>query len=155
MDRQLARLVHLPPNLVGPSHSGVVLRRLQRDFYSVENPGSCPKCASKNVRQDEDTLDTWFSSGARTFSTLGWRMNQNRLEKISPDTMDADGLRDPVFLDGQNDFDVLMRSTIFRSKEVYIHGMVRGQRRPQFSKSSATALIRWKLSRNTARTPCV
>jgi valyl-tRNA synthetase len=39
---------------------------------SREDVTECPKCHSKNVRQDEDVLDTWFSSGLWPFSTLGW-----------------------------------------------------------------------------------
>lgn len=37
-----------------------------------EEPKSCPKCGSANLRQEEDVLDTWFSSGLWPFSTLGW-----------------------------------------------------------------------------------
>ncbi len=33
---------------------------------------TCPKCGSKNIRQEEDVLDTWFSSALWPFSTLGW-----------------------------------------------------------------------------------
>jgi valyl-tRNA synthetase len=37
-----------------------------------EDPTECPKCHSKNLRQDEDILDTWFSSALWPFSTMGW-----------------------------------------------------------------------------------
>ena len=37
-----------------------------------ENPGKCPKCGCTHMTQDEDTLDTWFSSALWPFSTLGW-----------------------------------------------------------------------------------
>ena len=37
-----------------------------------ENPGKCEKCGSKDIYQDEDTLDTWFSSALWPFSTMGW-----------------------------------------------------------------------------------
>ncbi len=37
-----------------------------------EDPTECPKCHSKNLRQDEDVLDTWFSSALWPFSTMGW-----------------------------------------------------------------------------------
>ena len=40
---------------------------------SKHDPGKCEKCGSANIKQDEDTLDTWFSSGLWPFSTLGWR----------------------------------------------------------------------------------
>jgi len=42
---------------------------------AVEEPASCSSCGSKNLVQDQDTLDTWFSSGMWTFSTLGWPDN--------------------------------------------------------------------------------
>jgi valyl-tRNA synthetase len=35
-------------------------------------PSACPRCGSQNLRQDDDVLDTWFSSGLWPFSTLGW-----------------------------------------------------------------------------------
>jgi valyl-tRNA synthetase len=35
-------------------------------------PDHCPKCGSADIRQDEDVLDTWFSSALWPFSTLGW-----------------------------------------------------------------------------------
>ena len=41
-------------------------------IVSVDEPGECPRCKGGNLRQDEDTLDTWFSSALWPFSTLGW-----------------------------------------------------------------------------------
>ena len=41
-------------------------------IVSVDEPGECPRCKGVNLRQDEDTLDTWFSSALWPFSTLGW-----------------------------------------------------------------------------------
>ncbi len=41
-------------------------------IVSKEDPTECPHCHSKNLLQDEDTLDTWFSSALWPFSTLGW-----------------------------------------------------------------------------------
>ena len=41
-------------------------------IVEYDDPDSCPKCDSKNLQQDEDVLDTWFSSGLWTHSTLGW-----------------------------------------------------------------------------------
>ena len=37
-----------------------------------EDPTQCQHCGSKNIRRDEDVLDTWFSSALWPFSTLGW-----------------------------------------------------------------------------------
>jgi valyl-tRNA synthetase len=41
-------------------------------IVSEETPEKCPKCSSKNLRRDEDVLDTWFSSWLWPFSTMGW-----------------------------------------------------------------------------------
>ena len=41
-------------------------------FADVNSPQNCPKCNSQNIHQDEDVLDTWFSSALWPFSTMGW-----------------------------------------------------------------------------------
>jgi len=48
------------------------------------DPNECPKCHSKNLRQDEDILDTWFSSALWPFSTLGWPEKTPDLVKFYP-----------------------------------------------------------------------
>ena len=75
VDAQHPGLVHQPPALVGPPHPGVVRRGGQR----LRRPQTRPKCARSTtaapacaLRQDEDVLDTWFSSALWPFSTLGW-----------------------------------------------------------------------------------
>ena len=79
------RLVHQPPALVGPSHPGLV--RDQRDRWQVHRhhplrggpqrtealeKAKAEYGAAAEIEQDEDVLDTWFSSGLWPFSTLGW-----------------------------------------------------------------------------------
>jgi len=49
-----------------------------------EEPKSCPKCKGKNLKQDEDVLDTWFSSALWPFSTMGWPDKTKELEKFYP-----------------------------------------------------------------------
>jgi len=49
-----------------------------------QDPTECPKCRSKNLRQDEDILDTWFSSALWPFSTLGWPEKTPDLAKFYP-----------------------------------------------------------------------
>ncbi|MDH5683731.1 MAG: valine--tRNA ligase [candidate division WOR-3 bacterium] len=49
-----------------------------------EDPKSCPKCKSKDIRQDEDILDTWFSSALWPFSTMGWPNPTEDLKKFYP-----------------------------------------------------------------------
>ena len=47
-------------------------------------PGKCPKCGSAHISQDEDTLDTWFSSALWPFSTLGWPDKTPELDYFYP-----------------------------------------------------------------------
>jgi valyl-tRNA synthetase len=51
---------------------------------AVETPVSCPECGSKELRQDNDVLDTWFSSALWPFATLGWPDETPDLEKFYP-----------------------------------------------------------------------
>ena len=43
-----------------------------KQWSAITDPDTCPDCGSADIRQDEDVLDTWFSSGLWPFSTLGW-----------------------------------------------------------------------------------
>ena len=49
-----------------------------------EMPEKCPKCGCTHLHQDEDTLDTWFSSALWPFSTLGWPEKTPELEYFYP-----------------------------------------------------------------------
>ena len=53
-------------------------------FAARTDPAACPKCGSKKIRQDEDVLDTWFSSALWPFSTLGWPDETKDLEYYYP-----------------------------------------------------------------------
>ncbi|MHC4712777.1 MAG: valine--tRNA ligase [Planctomycetota bacterium] len=53
-------------------------------FAAREDPSECRKCSSNNLRQDEDTLDTWFSSALWPFSTLGWPDETKDLDYYYP-----------------------------------------------------------------------
>jgi valyl-tRNA synthetase len=50
-------------------------------------PSSCPRCGGSDLRQDDDVLDTWFSSGLWPFSTLGWPERTADLEKYYPTSL--------------------------------------------------------------------
>ncbi|MCA1932829.1 MAG: valine--tRNA ligase, partial [Calditerrivibrio sp.] len=51
---------------------------------STKDPTSCEKCGSKNIEQDKDVLDTWFSSALWPFSTMGWPEKNKTIEKFYP-----------------------------------------------------------------------
>ncbi len=56
-------------------------------IVAIETPKKCPKCGGKNLRQDEDVLDTWFSSALWPFSTLGWPDKTPALKKFYPNNV--------------------------------------------------------------------
>ncbi|PKL92388.1 MAG: valine--tRNA ligase [Candidatus Goldiibacteriota bacterium HGW-Goldbacteria-1] len=53
-------------------------------IVSKETPAGCPKCGSLKITQDEDVLDTWFSSALWPFSTLGWPKDTKDLKAFYP-----------------------------------------------------------------------
>lgn len=94
----------------------------------------CPHCGG-DVEQDPDTLDTWFSSGLWSFSTLGWPDNTDDLRTYHPTTLLNAG-HDILFFWVAR---MIMMSGFLLGdipfETVYIHGMVRDERGRKFSKS--------------------
>ena len=68
-------------------------------------PGRCVECRSFELAQDEDTFDTWFSSGLWPFSTLGWPEKTNDLQDLLPDAGHGDRARHPLLLGRAHDDD--------------------------------------------------
>ncbi len=63
----------LPSKKIDLTQAGIII--------SLENPKFCPKCGRTNIRQDEDVLDTWFSSWLWPFATFGWPELDNKQQK--------------------------------------------------------------------------
>ena len=87
LDDQHPGLVHLAPAVVGPSHPGVVLRRAARSRSRARRRPRAATCGGAELRQDEDILDTWFSSGLWPFSTLGWPDKTRELATFYPNNV--------------------------------------------------------------------
>ncbi|HEU4435962.1 MAG TPA: valine--tRNA ligase, partial [candidate division Zixibacteria bacterium] len=104
-------------------------------FVSVETPKNCPKCKSTSFRQDEDVLDTWFSSWLWPFSTFGWPEKTRDLELFYP-TKSLFTASEIIFLWVAR---MVMAGLEFMGKEpfsdVYIHGTVRDSIGRRMSKS--------------------
>ena len=114
-----------------------------------EHENECPKCASKNIYQDPDVLDTWFSSALWPFSTLGWgnkdwgkgtKWQESDLQEFYPNSLLITGFDILFFWVARM---IMMGEHFLHElpfKDIYLHALVRDEHGQKMSKSKGNVI---------------
>ncbi len=100
-----------------------------------EKPNCCENCGSSDLIQDEDTLDTWFSSALWPFTTLGWNKDDDEFKYFYPSDVLVTGYDIIFFWVARMIFQSIEITGDVPFKDVFLHGIVRDSQGRKMSKS--------------------